>query len=65
MPRMHIAISAATKLALFRERQLDLTESHYDALCDTLIDLLEETRNEAYRLKPDVREDPEPERQAP
>lgn len=56
MKRMDIAISAATKLALFREKQLELTESHYDALCETLIDLLEETRNEGYRLKPDVTE---------
>jgi len=45
------AISAAAKLGLFLEGQMQLTEEHYDACCEVLIDLLEGTRDEAYRLR--------------
>jgi len=54
MKRMDVAISAAAKLALFRNRELELTESHFDALVDTLVELLGDARDETWRLRKDT-----------
>jgi len=52
---MHIKakkwIGAATRLALFTVKEVQLDASHYDYLVDEVLDLLEASKDEAYRLR--------------
>lgn len=48
-----VAVSAAAKLGLFLEGQMELTEEHADALISTLIELIEEARDESWRFRKD------------
>lgn len=52
---MHIKakkwIGAATRLALFTVKEIQLDASHYDYLVDEVLSLLEESKDEAYRLR--------------
>lgn len=45
--------AVATVLDLWLNRQLELTESQYDELCERLVDLLGSSRDEIWRLRRD------------
>lgn len=44
-------IGAATKLALFTTKEIQLNADHYDALVDTILEMLEQSKDESYRLR--------------
>lgn len=50
MKRIDKAVSAAAKLALFRDRELKLTRADFERAQDDLIELLEEANNEVFAL---------------
>jgi len=50
MKRIDAAISAAAKLALFRNRELKLTRREFEEAQDAILELLEEANNEVFAL---------------
>lgn len=44
-------IGSATKLALFTAREIQLTHDEYEVLVDDMLQLLEDSKDEAFRLR--------------